>query len=255
MPIKISIRCNVNLDEGVPHASNQIVLVTPVWNDSARLQGFGADLAKALAVSPLSVRWVIADDGSDPVEQDRLVAMVGDFFRIFPNVFLHQADAHRGKGSIIREAWALMPDVGWYAFVDADGSVSANDLMGLLKAAVDSGRSVLGVRRKTASTKISMSKRRRLVHYTYRWIVRTWFGLCSSDPQCGVKILRGVDYRRVADGLSENGFAFDSELLIRLARSGCDWREIAVSWAEKESSKIKFLRDAWDMMAALWRLH
>ena len=51
----------------MPHKPHQILLVTPVWNDSARLAGFGATLAKALADSSLSIRWLIADDGSSTV--------------------------------------------------------------------------------------------------------------------------------------------------------------------------------------------
>jgi len=48
----------------VPKAEEEIVLVTPVWNDSKRLSEFGPSLAQALAASELPVRWVVADDGS-----------------------------------------------------------------------------------------------------------------------------------------------------------------------------------------------
>lgn len=52
------------------------VLVTPVWNDSARLAGFGPQLAAALAASGLRVYWIVADDGSSLMEQDLLVSLV-----------------------------------------------------------------------------------------------------------------------------------------------------------------------------------
>jgi predicted glycosyl hydrolase (DUF1957 family) len=54
--------------------------------------------------------------------------------------------------------------------------------------------------------------------------------------------------------LRENGFAFDSELLGHLAQAGCEWREVPVGWTEKKGGKVKPLRDAWGMIAALWRL-
>jgi hypothetical protein len=169
-------------------------------------------------------------------------------------VFLHHADAHRGKGSIVREAWALVPDAAWYAFVDADGSVSARDLIGLLRAAADAGKSVLGIRRPTASTPVAMSLWRGIAHRGYRWLVHAWLGLPCEDPQCGAKVIWGNDYRRVASGLRENGFAFDSELLVRLAKAGCVWCEIPVGWTQKKGGKISPLLDAWGMIAALWRL-
>ena len=44
----------------------------------------------------------------------------------------HFAARHRGKGAVIREAWALDPTAAWLAFADADGSVNASDLLDLI---------------------------------------------------------------------------------------------------------------------------
>jgi hypothetical protein len=238
----------------MPDASDEIVLVTPVWNDAARLEAFGPALAAALASAGLPLRWVIADDGSSADERERLMTLLADFSRVYPKVFLHHADAHRGKGSIVREAWALVADAAWYAFVDADGSVSARDLIGLLRASADAGNSVLGIRRPTASTPVAMSLWRGIAHRGYRWLVHAWLGLSCEDPQCGAKVISGNDYRRVASELRESGFAFDSELLVSLAKAGCVWREIPVGWTQKKGGKIRPLLDAWGMIAGLWRL-
>jgi hypothetical protein len=67
-------------------------------------------------------------------------------------------------------------------------------------------------------------------------------------------VISGNDYRRVASELRESGFAFDSELLVRLAKAGCVWREIPVGWTQKKGGKIRPLLDAWGMIAGLWRL-
>jgi hypothetical protein len=238
----------------MPDASDEIVLVTPVWNDAARLEAFGPALAAALASAGLPLRWVIADDGSCADERERLMTLLADFSRVYPKVILHHADAHRGKGSIVREGWALVADAAWYAFVDADGSVSARDLIGLLRAAADAGKSVLGIRRPTASTPVAMSLWRGIAHRGYRWLVHAWLGLSCEDPQCGAKVILGNDYRRVVSDLRENGFAFDSELLVSLAKVGCVWREIPVGWTQKKGGKTSPLLDAWGMSAALWRL-
>ncbi len=82
----------------MPAPSNEILLVTPVWNDSVRLMDFGQDLAEALAKSPLPVRWVIADDGSEVEEDAALNELQITFGRMYPRVELHFANAHRGKG-------------------------------------------------------------------------------------------------------------------------------------------------------------
>ena len=64
----------------------KFLLVTPVWNDSVRLEHFGVELAKALAVSGLNITWVIADDGSD-TEVVQLERLKEKFSQIYSDVF------------------------------------------------------------------------------------------------------------------------------------------------------------------------
>jgi glycosyltransferase involved in cell wall biosynthesis len=232
----------------------EILLVTPVWNDSARLAGFGAELAGALAASPLPIHWVIADDGSDTREHPRLRKLTAEFEQVFPKVSLHLAARHAGKGSIVREAWALSPEAAWLAFVDADGSVSPEEMLRIIDAAVSEDSSVLGIRKRTATTQLVESPWRGLFHRGFLIVVRVLLGLRCEDPQCGAKVLKGASYRRIAPGLCENGLAFDSELLFALRRDGSTWREVPVNWIEKGGGKVKPLRDAWGMLLALWRV-
>ena len=238
----------------MPAAPHEILLVTPVWNDSSRLAVYGIELARALADSPHPIRWVIADDGSGADEPARLTELMERFAEIFPNVEVHLATKHRGKGSVVREAWTLAPEADWLVFVDADGSVTAADLLGLIGHAIDAGTSVLGIRKRTATTRIVESPWRALAHRGFLFTARLVLDLQCEDPQCGGKVLHGGHYRRVAHQLFENGLAFDSELLFALSRDGSPWLEIPVNWEEKKGGKVKPLRDAWAMLAALLRI-
>ena len=231
-----------------------ILLVTPVWNDSSRLAGFGAELAKALANSPLSIHWIIADDGSDPRDHAPLEQLKDVFGQIFPRVQLHFAARHYGKGAVVREAWALRPDAAWLAFVDADGSVAPSEMLRLIDVAVQSNRSVLGIRKRTSTTDFIESPWRGIFHRGFLLAAHLILDLQCEDPQCGAKVLRGSHYRRIADGLSENGLAFDSELLCALKRDGATWTEIPVTWIEKPGGKVRPLHDAWGMFTALLRI-
>ena len=238
----------------MPVTPNEILLVTPVWNDSARLAVFGDSLAKVLAGSRLPIRWLIADDGSAGNEHARLTDLQTRFKKDFPRVELHFSAGHHGKGAVVREAWSLAPDATWLAFVDADGSVTAEEMLQLIGKAVESGNSVIAIRKRTATTRIVESPWRGLAHRGFLLATHMLLDLRCEDVQCGAKVLNGGDYRRVAHRLSENGLAFDSELLSTLKRDGSDWDEIPVNWTEKKGGKVNPLRDGWGMFAALLRI-
>lgn len=225
-----------------------------MWNDATRLAGFGPRLAAALAASALPVRWIIADDGSDPSEHPRLAALRDAFAAIYPAVEIHLAATHRGKGAVVREAWALAPEAAWLAFVDADGSVTAPAMMDLLRQALTDGRSTLAVRVNTGTTRVEASARREFLHQAYLWVARRVLGLHSADLQCGAKVLRGSDYRRVAPLLREDGWAFDSEMLLALHRHGATWQEVPVNWQGMDGGKVRPIRDGLRMIGALWRI-
>ena len=233
---------------------NEVLLVTPVWNDSSRLAVFGKTLARALAASSLPIRWVIADDGSTGDEATLLAALRNEFAGVFPDVELHFAAHHHGKGSVVREAWALAPDAAWLAFVDADGSVTAEEMLGLIEKAISAGKSALGVRKRTATTTIVESPWRGFAHRGFLLAAHVLLDLQCEDVQCGAKVINGEDYRGIAHRLCENGLAFDSELLATLKWSGADWIEVPVNWIEKKGGKVKPLRDGWGMLAALLRI-
>jgi glycosyltransferase involved in cell wall biosynthesis len=236
------------------HEDVKILLVTPVWKDAGRLAGFGAELAEALSGCVHDVDWVIADDGSGPEQHQELQALHKKLSAVYPKVRLHFAKEHRGKGSVVREAWALHPEADWLAFVDADGSLATNELIRMFDAAEEGGKTVLAIRKRTATTEVDLSFLRAIAHRLFILAVRMLVKVKCQDPQCGAKLLLGADYRIVAGLLKEDGLAFDAEMLTALAAHGVKWKELPVTWIEKDGGKVRPLRDAWGMLAALWRI-
>ena len=232
----------------------EIVLVTPVWNDATRLSAYGPDLAAALATSGLPLHWVVADDGSAPAEIPRLERLIHGWQTTFPTISLHAAATHHGKGAVIRDAWNRHPQARWLAFVDADGSVSATEMIRLLRSAIARGRPVIGVRRRTDTTTVRESTWRGLVHLAYLQLAQLLLGIESSDIQCGAKVIDGPTYRNLAPDLRENGLAFDSELLAHLAATGIPWDEIPLNWEQRDGGNVTVRHDALHMATALWRI-
>lgn len=239
-------------EEGL--SSDGIVLVTPVWRDSARLAGFGTELAEALAAAHLPVRWIIADDGSGAEDLARLEDLAGKFRAVFPHVSVLAAEHHLGKGGTIRHAWDSTPGADWYAFADADGAVTARDMLNLLRTAIGGETSVIAIRKRTESTEIVESPWRSLAHHGFLLAADVLLGLRSADTQCGAKVFKGGDWRTIRPFLREDGYAFDAEWLFHLHQRGLVWREVPVSWEEKHGGKVHPVRDGLRMFVALVRI-
>jgi dolichyl-phosphate beta-glucosyltransferase len=65
----------------------------------------------------------------------------------------------------------------------------------------------------------------------------------TSDPQCGVKVLRRGACADVVAATTSPGFAFDIELLTRARRAGLRVVELPVRWHHAEGSSIRPVRD------------
>lgn len=236
------------------HDDATIILVTPVWNDSKRLESYGNELAHELAKRDSTIEWVIADDGSESEEIPRLQTQLDAYRKIYPLVSLHVASHHNGKGSVIRETWALSPEADWLSFADADGSVNAPDMLDLIEDAVRSGESTIGVRKTTETTRVQEGLLRGIRHRGFLTAVHLLLGFRTEDTQCGAKVIRGDDFRAVAPRLVELGWAFDAEMLAELNAAGLTWRERPVNWVEKGASRIRPWKDSITMLISLIRI-
>jgi glycosyltransferase involved in cell wall biosynthesis len=241
-------------DQSKHNSGEAILLVTPVWKDSSRLAVFGRKLATHLAGCDYNLEWMIADDGSGPNERQQLSELHDELKETYAHMSLHFADEHRGKGSVVREAWAQRPDADWYVFVDADGSLSPAELSRVLDAGLECDKTILPIRKRTEHTHVDLTIPRRVVHKLFILAVRMIVEVRCTDPQCGAKMLKGDDYRMVAASLREIGLAFDTEMLTALSENDIVWKEMPVTWIERDGGKVKPMRDAWGMLAALWKI-
>lgn len=241
----------------MPKIRPKFLLVTPVWNDSARLECFGLALAKALAASGLNLTWVIADDGSDFGEIEQLERLKEKFSQIYSDLVLHAHPERSRKGGAIYQSWQQYPEADYYAFVDADGAVRADELMRLLNCALDSGNpdmSFVAVRQSSGPLAVERSLLRQVSFYLFRMMVRGIVGLKCADTQCGAKVISARSYRAVSEHLMEGGFVFDVELLATLRQGAWPVTELAITWQEVSGSKLKLWKDIWTISAGLIRI-
>jgi thiamine biosynthesis lipoprotein len=212
-------------------------LVLPCWRESKRLPKFLPGLCEAIAASGLRVEVIVSDDGSPPEERAATAAIVESLRPQF--AFLRPLGGeitHHGKGSTICAGWrAAAPGVAMLAFVDADGAVPPDDVVGFLRAALAQSVGML-VATRVAGSEVTRTLHRRIASRAFAAWARLWTGTRVRDPQCGLKAIPAALFAR--HEWREVGFALDLELLTAARRDGIAVAEFPVRWREVGHSRL-----------------
>lgn len=237
------------------------LLVIPCYRDVARLEPFLRDL-----VSVLDARFsiLVSDDGSGADQEHCLRVMIASLKKELPDTAPRLVDPvfhhpNSGKGAAVRRGWeegVARGDYDRFAFADADGAVSASEILRCSHRMDDpSAPDVLFASRiKMLGRSISRDLRRHLAGRVFATLVHLVSGTGAYDTQCGFKILTAKAYGRVRGDLRSPGFAFDVELLMLLERAGVTVEEFPVDWHDVPGSKVHLLRDSLRMAREILRI-
>ncbi|MDO9262826.1 MAG: glycosyltransferase [Desulfosalsimonadaceae bacterium] len=235
-------------------------LVIPHYRDTDRLKPYLADL---MATLPDWVTIQVSDDGSgaagfrklellmEQARKERLLSRNGP--EILAPVTLGK---NQGKGAAVLAGWRQSSTEDFLAFVDADGAVSASELLRALmhmRAAADRLGVLIGSRIKMAGHKVERRLIRHLGGRVFATSVSLISGLAIYDTQCGLKILRRDVYEAVSLHMRTAGFAFDVELLMLATRLGFMIEEFPVDWQDIPGSKISLLKHSLPMLREVAR--
>jgi glycosyltransferase involved in cell wall biosynthesis len=190
----------------------RLAVVIPAHNEAARLPQVLSRLSRtSLPVELMAA--IVVDDGSSDGTAEAAVAAGARVIR---------SPANRGKGASLLdgcdEALRLGADV--VAVMDADGQHRPEDL-GALLAPVVSGDAdvVLGSRPFTRE----MPPLYRMGNRLLSAVFGICYGLPVGDTQCGLRLLSAQALRALR--WASPGYAVESEMLVRLARTSLRWTE------------------------------
>jgi putative flippase GtrA len=83
-----------------------------------------------------------------------------------------------------------------------------------------------------------------------RWALRARF----SDAQCGFKAIRADAARRLLPDVQDQGWFFDTELLVLAQRRGLRIHEVAVDWIDDPDSRVDLVSTALTDLRGVGRL-
>jgi glycosyltransferase involved in cell wall biosynthesis len=232
-----------------PRSAPVVDVVVPVFNEELALVGSVRQLHRYLSQRfPFSWRITIVDNASTDrtAEIGRELAYVLDGVR-----FVHLD--RKGRGLALRRAWTDS-DAQVVAYMDVDLSTGLDALLPLVAPLVSGHSDVAIGSRLAAGANVVRGPRREVISRTYNAILRALFANRFHDAQCGFKAVRAEVAQRLLPEIEDDGWFFDTELLLLAERNGLRVHEVPVDWVDDPDSRVDVARTARDDLRGAARM-
>jgi hypothetical protein len=159
----------------------------------------------------------------------------------------------KGRGGALRAAWTQSrADILSYMDVDLSTDMRAFPPM---IAALESGEYDLSVgSRLHRDARTERGWRRGLISQVYNRLVKRLFATHFSDAQCGFKAIARAAAQRLLPVVEDNGWFFDTELLIIAEKASYRICDVPVHWTEDPDTRVKVIPTAWADLKGLMRV-
>jgi putative flippase GtrA len=216
-----------------------VEVVIPVHNEQHDLERCVRDLHAYLHGSfPFCFRIVIADNAS--TDGTWLIARrLARELDLVHAVHLDQ----KGRGRALREVWAASPATV-LAYMDVDLSTGLEALLPLVAPLISGHSDVAIGTRLSRGARVVRGPKRELISRGYNLLLHAILGTGFSDAQCGFKAIRADAARRLLPLVRDNGWFFDTELLVLAERAGLRIHEVPVDWVEDTDSRVDIVATA-----------
>ena len=231
--------------------STRILIVIPVLNEEIALPHCVDKLSSYCEAQMNDYDWgiCIADNGSTDKTQKISMELSETL-----DCVTYIREEKRGRGGALKRAWSEF-EADVFAYMDVDLSTD----LGALHKSVSMVRSgqcdiAIGSRLVAGSKVLGRSLRRGFISRCYSMLFRILFLVSFRDAQCGFKVISSDPVRRLLPIIVDNGWFFDTELLIIAEKNGYKVKEIPVVWTDDPHSKVNVFNTAWKDIKGLLRL-
>ncbi len=232
-----------------------LVLVVPCYKEALRLPRLLPGLVEGLKDLPCMIQ--VVDDGSPGPDVEPVRALVQGLRLRFPDRLapLLVLPRNQGKGAAVRAGWLAHRDATQWAFVDADGSISPQEVRRMMiQSMAQPNRGYFASRVKMLGRDVHRTWMRHINGRIFATLSSICLKVDVYDSQCGFKILPSFALIRKIDCFRENGFAFDLEILMALWEQNVPIEEVPIDWTHISGSKVRLFRDSIAMTLSVMRI-
>jgi glycosyltransferase involved in cell wall biosynthesis len=216
-----------------------VEIVVPVYNEERALPRSIHRLHEFLSDGfPFTWRIVIADnastDGTLPVARGLAAGLDGVSVMHLPA---------KGRGRALRAAWTAST-ARVVCYMDVDLSTDLRALLPLV-APLISGHSDIAIgTRLSHSARVVRGPKREFISRSYNRLLRLFLRARFTDAQCGFKAMRRDAAERLLPSVIDDGWFFDTEVLVLAQRGGMRIHEVPVDWVDDPDSRVDVVRTA-----------
>jgi putative flippase GtrA len=214
-------------------------IIVPVHNEQHGLERSVRRLHRFLRDSfPFTWRIVIADNASTDGTPAIGAALADDLAGVS-----YLRLERKGRGRALRTAWARS-DARVVAYMDVDLSTDLRALLPLVAPLLSKHSDVAIGTRLAHGARVVRGPKRELISRGYNVILRGVLRARFSDAQCGFKAVRREALDPLLDDIKDDGWFFDTELLVLAQRRGLRIHEVPVDWIDDPDSRVDIVSTA-----------
>jgi len=238
-----------DVPDGTPVAPPTVDVVLPVFNEEVVLERSVERLHAYLSEHfPFTWRITVVDNAST----DGTWRTAENLAAGLTNVRAVHLD-RKGRGLALRTAWGAN-DARVVAYMDIDLSTDLDALLPLVAPLVSGHSDVAIGSRLAPSSSVARAPKREFISRTYNLILRTVMATRVRDAQCGFKAVRADVARRLVPAVEDDGWFFDTELLLLAERNGLRIHEVPVDWVDDPDSRVHIANTAWNDLKGTARM-
>ncbi len=224
-------------------------IIIPVYNEEKKISQTIDTLYSYLRKNKIKVKEVIVtEDGS----KDSTAEIVKSKMPKYKNLRLLSYTTNIGRGFALNESLAnAKSDLVLY--MDVDLATDLNHIKDAVKA-IEDGADLATGSRYLDKTLIKRTFLRAFISKSLNILIKLILRSKLSDHQCGFKIFRKSKVLPLLKEVKDLRWFWDTEILVRGARSGLIIKEFPVKWHEGQATKVKVVRDSKRMFASILRL-
>jgi glycosyltransferase involved in cell wall biosynthesis len=237
------------LERRSPPPRPLVDVVVPVYNERDALEGSIRRLHSFVSAEmPFAWRIVIADNASTDGTSVIAQALGLELDRV--SVLRLEA---KGRGRALRAAWSAS-EADILCYMDVDLSTDLRALLPLVASLVSGHGEVAIGSRLSPGSRVTRGVKREVISRSYNRLLRMVLRASFSDAQCGFKAVTADAARQLLPAIEDDGWFFDTELLVLAQRAGMRIHEVAVDWVDDPDSRVDIVSTSWHDLRGVVRL-